>query len=70
MSYSSKFSFQGVGVILMGLKFSDWDVFCIGAWVLVFGHRLNNNKQYLLLNTTVIVRSMGLGLYCLGTKRK
>ena len=63
-------SSQGVGVISMGLRFRGREISCIDAWVLEFGHRLNNNKQYLLLNKTIIVKSMGLGLYCLGTRRK
>ena len=63
-------SSQGVGVILMGSGFRGREIFCIGAWVLEFGHKLNNNKQYLFLNKTIIVKFTGLGLYCLGTKRK
>ena len=39
-----------------------------GIWGLGIDSTIINNNYY--TNTTVIVKSMGLGLYCLGTKRK
>ena len=47
-------SSQGGGVILMGSGFRGREISCIDAWVLEFGRRLHNNKQYLLRNKKLL----------------